>query len=120
MEPENPALIAIDRLADLPEGWDSYEAPRIVPEARELAKRCVRQVEQSLGSHYANPLVGPTPEGGVALIWRKERGSEVDVLCSLTGARYLWLNPHRQVFGPEQPISNFDYFAKQVLKLLDL
>ncbi len=120
MDQQNEALRAIDQLADLPEGWDSYGAPKVAQASREIAKHCMREIERLLGSHYAKPIVGPTPEGGVALIWRKERGSEIDVLCTPLGARYVLLSPHRQVVGEDHPIADFGYFAMQVLKRLDL
>ena len=113
-------MTAIDRLADLAEGWDSYEAPRIDEVARKVAKDCLHQVQRLLGAHYANPEVGPTPDGGVALIWRKDRGSEIDLLCSPNGARYLVLSPHRQVVGQSGSFMDCGYFALQVLKRLDL
>jgi hypothetical protein len=116
---ESPALAAIDRFAELPEGWDSYDAPRIADVCRELARQCVSHVQRLLGPPYANPLVGPTAEAGVVLMWRKERGSEIDVLCSPSGARYLVLNPHRQVVLSDA-ITDFGHFALQVLKRLDL
>jgi hypothetical protein len=114
------ALAAIDRLSDLPEGWDSYGAPQITEAALEFAKGCVTRIQNTLGAHYATPLVGPTPEGGVMLAWRKERGAEVDVLCSPSGgARFVVLSPHRQVAGGGE-LEDFGYFAIQVLKRLDL
>jgi len=119
MEQESAVLTAIDRLGDLPEGWDSYEAPKITLASRRWAKSLVLSIQQHLGPHYANPTVGPTPEGGVALIWRKDRGSEIDVLCSPTGARYLLLSPHRQVVA-QDAITSPGLFAIQVLKRLDL
>ena len=120
MEVENPAIAAIDRLADLPEGWDSYEAPKIDEGARKVAKDCLNQIQRLLGAHYANPVVGPTPEGGVALIWRKDRGSEIDLLCSPSGAHYLVLSPQRQVVRQSSPFRDCGDFALQVLKRLDL
>lgn len=116
-----PAIAAVDRLADLPDGWDSYGAPRVEEGARQVAKDCLKQIQYVLGTRYMNPVVGPTPEGGVALIWRKERGSEIDLLCSPNGARYLILSEGRQVVGQsEQPFRDCGDFAMQVLKRLDL
>ena len=120
MEVENPVIAAIDRLADLPEGWDSYEAPRIDEASRKVAKDCLHQIRRLLGAHFANPVVGPTPDGGVALIWRKDQGSEIDLLCSPNGARYLALAPNRQVVGQSGPFMDCSDFALQVLKRLDL
>jgi hypothetical protein len=120
MDQESPVLVAIDQLAELPEGWDSYGAPKIAETPRRMAKDCLNQVQRILGAHYANPLVGPTPEGGVYLVWRKERGSEIDVLCSPAGvAQYVVLAPHRQVVGGG-PLYDVGYFALQVLKRIDL
>ena len=67
-----------------------------------------------------NPVVGPTPDGGVALIWRKDQGSEIDLLCSPSGARYLALAPNRQVVGHSGPFLDCSDVALQVLKRLDL
>ena len=120
MEVENPVIAAIDRLAGLREDWDSYEAPRIDEASRKVAKDCLNQIQRLLGAHYANPVVGPAPDGGVALIWRKEGGSEIDLLCSPSGARYLFLSPHRQVVGQGGPFMDCGHFALQVLKRLDL
>jgi hypothetical protein len=85
-----PAYEAIDRLGSLTEDWDSYEAPAISPAAREWAKVCLTQIQRHLGPSYGNPLVGPTPEAVVALIWRA-KGQEVDVPCSPPKARYVVL-----------------------------
>ena len=68
-----------------------------------MAKDCLNQIRRLLGPHFANPVVGPTPDGGVALIWQKDRGSEIDLLCSPNGARYLVLAPHRQAVGQSGP-----------------
>lgn len=121
MESKSAAIAAIDRLADLPEDWDSYEAPKISEVSRELAKSCLNQIQRLLGSKYANPVVGPTPDGGVVLIWRKEQGSEVELLCSAIGARYILLSPNRQVVGQsERHFTDCSPFAFQILKRLDL
>ncbi len=118
MEVESP-LSAIDRLADLAEGWDSYEAPRIAEVSRELAKDCLSRVRRLLSGQYWNPVVGPTPEAGVALIWRKPTGSEVTVLFSPAGARYVVLSPTHQVVQHGR-VDDYDHFALEVLKRLEL
>ena len=118
MEIEEP-WTAIDQLADLPEGWDSYEAPRIAEVSRELAKDCLTRVQRLLSQHYWNPMVGPTPEAGVALIWRKVTGAEVNVLFSPAGARYIVLSPTHQVVQ-RGPVDDCERFALEVLKRLEL
>ncbi len=119
MEVESQALAAIDRLADLPEGWDSYGAPKIAEISRASAKDCLGCVQRLLSGHYWNPLVGPTPEAGVALIWRKPTGSEINVLVSPAGARYVVLSPTHQVVQRGRA-DDFERFALEVLKRLEL
>jgi hypothetical protein len=112
------AFDAIERLKDLPEGWDSYQAPRVADAARGRAKLCLRSVREHLSSSYWNPLVGPTPDGGVTLLWRKGNGPEVDILCSATGARYVLLS--RGLIVQRGEVTDFALFATEVLKRLDL
>ena len=113
------ALTAIERLSDLPEGWDSYGAPRIEEAARKRAKECLHQVRSVLGQSYWNPLVGPTPDAGVSLIWRKPVGSEVNVLTTQAGARYVVLSPTHHVVQTGQG-NDFYRFSLEVLKPLEL
>lgn len=112
-----PAFEAIDRLGSLTEDWDSYGAPPIPPAAREWAKVCLTQIQRHLGLSYWNPLVGPTPEGGVALIWRA-KGQEVDVLCSPPKARYVVLT--NNLVTERGEVDDFGTFALEVLKRLHL
>jgi hypothetical protein len=112
-----PAFEAIDRLGNLGEGWDSYEAPAISPAARELAKACLKEIQRRLGPSYGNPRVGPTPEAGVALIWRA-KGQEVDVLCSPPQARYVVLT--HDLVTERGEVDDFGTFALEVLKRLHL
>jgi hypothetical protein len=65
---------AIDKLKDLPPDWDSYGGGEIMVAAREHAKRFVEDVVHSLGAQFAHPMVGPTVDGGVVLIWRQKAG----------------------------------------------
>jgi hypothetical protein len=114
---QSPAFEAIDRLASLAEDWDSYEAPAISPAAREWAKVCLAEIERHLGASYGNPIVGPTPEAGVALVWRA-KGQEVDVLCSPPKARYVVLT--NGLLTEQGEVANFGTFAREVLKRLHL
>jgi len=62
---------AIDHLKEFQPGWDSYEGDRVDLTAREHAKAFVAHAANVLGPAFWTPKVGPTPDGGVALIWRK-------------------------------------------------
>jgi hypothetical protein len=61
---------AIERLADLPAGWDSYGAPPIERAVLDRAKRSLAEIEYRLAPWYIPPTVGPDVDGGVELIWR--------------------------------------------------
>ena len=106
---------AIDRLGTLRDGWDSYGAAPIEQASREQAKRCLSEVQRLLGVTYARPVVGPTPEAGVALVWRSSRGGELDALFSSRGARFVVLGPKRLVVH-QGPITDYQEFAREVVK----
>jgi hypothetical protein len=109
------AFTAIDHLETLPEGWDSYGAPRIEKTSRQNAKKGLGEILRAVGEHYARPTVGPTSEAGVVLVWRGDDRREVDVLFTPTGARFVVLTPQHRVEQQGQ-IRNFSEFATQVLK----
>ena|SRR5437660_1147917 len=109
------AFEAINRLESLKKGWDSYGAPPIEKASRELAKQWLNEFQAILGSTYVEPLVDPTPEAGVALVWRKKWGEELDVLISPQGARYLRLTPDQQVQSSDK-ITEPKAFAREILK----
>ena len=83
-------LLAIDRLKELQPDWDSYGAGEIALSAREQAKRFITLVGTTLGAAYARPIVGPTVDGGVALIWRQGAGQpKVEAFFSPEANRYV-------------------------------
>jgi hypothetical protein len=98
MTGRSEAFNAIDRLKELQPDWDSYGACEITLSAREQAKRFIALVERALGARYANPLVGPTADGGVVLIWRQRPGPEVEAFFAPDGSRrYVVLDGGRLV-----------------------
>jgi len=99
--------------------WDAYDAPRIAPEACDLAAKYYHEIARALGVRYDHPVVGPTPESGVCLAWRAKRGGEVDLLCTPTSARYVQFSPDR-VRVHTAPAGDPQHFAVQVLKQLEL
>lgn len=111
-------LTTIEQLKDLEPDWDSYGAPPIAKESLEMATGYLRAVARALGDSYAHPIVGPTPQAGVALMWRARSG-EVDLLCSPAGAQYVWLSPDHKVLRTEA-LTDPAHFAYQVLKQLEM
>ena len=77
---------AIERLADLPAGWDSYGAPPIERAVLDRAKTCLAEIRWRLAPWYVEPTVGPDVDGGVELIWKRP-GSAIHVLVG-TGDRF--------------------------------
>jgi hypothetical protein len=107
------ALAAIDQLAELRTGWDSYDAEPPSPQAQSRAKRCVEQALHTLGWAYRNPIVGATPSG-VELIWRG-REAEIHALFDAEHDRYVVIGPNRMVLE-RGSIRDYGFFARNVLK----
>lgn len=107
-------LLAIDKLKELQPDWDSYGAGEIALSAREQAKRFIALVEQALGPAYANPLVGPTADGGVVLIWRQQPSlPEVSAFFSPEGNhRYVVL--HERSLVAQGPIGDPEFVRQYV------
>ena len=106
-------LVAIDKLKELEPDWDSYGAGEIALSAREEAKRFIALVEQTLGAAYANPLVGPTADGGVALIWRQRAGQpKVEAFFSPEGNRYVVI--HGPKIVDQGPIKGPEFVKQHV------
>jgi hypothetical protein len=76
----------IERLADLPAGWDSYGAPPIERATLDRAKECLAQIQWRLAPWYMPPTVGPDVDGGVELVW-KNRWRAIHVLVG-AGERF--------------------------------
>ncbi len=71
-----PALHAeLDKLRTLKPDWDSYGANPIPEKVIEAAKFVL---DMLYGPNAPQPVVGPTPFPGVALIWRLD-GKEIDL-----------------------------------------
>src|SRR5712692_8091660 len=88
-------MAAIDNLKDLQPGWDSYGAGPIGLWVREQAKNFLRSVADSIGAGWAHPAVGPTAEGGLALIWRGAGQRKVEIFFSPEGNRFVVLQDRK-------------------------
>lgn len=101
---------AIDRLAALERGWDSYDADPIARGALEEAKRLL----YALGGAYPNPAVGPTP-AGVELIWRSRVTEIHAIIRDIHDSSYVVLGHDRRVID-RGSISDYGLFGRHVLK----
>lgn len=68
-------LSRISQLGDLEEGWDSYGARRVDPEA---AAATVEFLFNFLGHNTPQPAVVPTSRGGIQLEWHRA-GADLEV-----------------------------------------
>jgi hypothetical protein len=112
---QNDAAEQIKNLGRLEAGWDSYEAAPISDAAMRSALHCLHEARGFFGGGYAEPIVGPTPDGGVALIWRKPGREEVNAIFSTQGAKYIIIGIDRRVTA-QGPISDPGAFSRDVLK----
>lgn len=110
------ALAAIDRLSELEPGWDSYDASPVEESARTSAKEFLRSVERSYGPSVTDGLnVGPTPDGGVALVWRY-RSTDVEALLGTANGPGRYVVTKGKKLVAEGWIPEPGWFAKEVLK----
>lgn len=81
------ALAALDRVADLPKGWDTYGSPPVPDAAVHQARALLILVRMA---RCPDPTVSPVPGGGgVQLEWnRGDRGVEV-YIDATGGVSYL-------------------------------
>jgi hypothetical protein len=68
---------ALDKLTsylDLERNWDSYDADPISPLAITLAQALLLMLDRKYAGQHSDRLffVGPSPDGGVMLEWRRE------------------------------------------------
>ncbi len=81
----NHATQAINRVLELPDGWDGRRARRISPLAAESA---VYVLAQLLDAHSAVPQVVPLPDGGLQLEWHAA-GNSLEIEIDGEGTAYL-------------------------------
>lgn len=72
-------IAAIDELATLRPGWDSYAAAPIEEAARRRAIAFVTTLLTHLDCEVPVPTVGPSPDGGVVLRWLT---SDLDIMVT--------------------------------------
>lgn len=67
----------LNRLATLPQNWDSYGAAPISPEAIQTARGILRSVFALGGTSIPLPFVAPSPDGGIELEWKTTSNKEL-------------------------------------------
>ena len=80
---EVEAVQALVRLAKMPAGWDSYNAPQIKRDAGHFALEILQAV---MRSRTPPPQIVPSPAGGVQLEWH-EKGIDLELHVT---APYQW------------------------------
>jgi hypothetical protein len=108
------ALDAIDSFKLLTQNWDSCGSEIPPAEVRAQAKTFLFVIERVLGVMYANPIVSPTPESGVALLWREPGQPKLQVNFSSAGTRYL-VYAGREILD-RGVVASYDVFAREILK----
>lgn len=90
-----PTVGALMRVLELPDGWDSYRAPRIDVRAVNTALDLLRS---SAHDDSPPPIVVPTAEGGVQLEWHAW-GLDVELDVSPVALPQLFFRDRRAVDG---------------------
>jgi hypothetical protein len=87
--PFAPAVSRIDAFADLPAGWDSYGARPITREAADISRAILYRLHEAAlerGTIALAPYhVAPSPDGGVAIEWRRD-GRSIELWITPTGS----------------------------------
>lgn len=108
------AINAIAELKSLPADWDSHGAEPIDHSAVGDAMSFLYAVQRLMGAAYEEPIVGPTPDHGVGLVWPNRRLGEVEVRFSPRGNRYVVVQNGKLV--ERGPISgDFKLFIQQYI-----
>ena len=86
-----PTVCALTRILDLPEGWNSYGAPRIQARA---ANTALDLLGSSAQDDSPAPIVVPTADGGVQLEWHAW-GLDIELDVSPSEAPQLFFRDRR-------------------------
>jgi hypothetical protein len=76
---EIPLQIAekLEKLANLPENWDSYGAPPISPSAVAKVRTLLRRAFSRYGRRLPMPSIAPGSHGGLGIEWWAKDGNEL-------------------------------------------
>jgi hypothetical protein len=104
------AQAKLDRLMELPEGWDGHRATHPTP----LAAMVVNGIlEYLLFDDCATPQLAPRPDGGIEVEWLVG-GVGVNVGVSPTGMAFVTVDDDQ---GNELVDGSFDFWAADYLLL---
>lgn len=76
--PYAQVVAQLEQLVALASGWDGHDGARVDPESVTRAMDFLNQLHNLYPGLVSPPLVGPLPDGGVALVWRTEK-KEVEI-----------------------------------------
>jgi hypothetical protein len=76
---DTPLQIAekLEKLANLPENWDSYGAPPISPTAVAKVRTLLRRAFSRYGRRLPMPSIAPGSHGGLGIEWWAKDGNEL-------------------------------------------
>ena len=87
--PFAPAVSRIDAFANLPAGWDSYDARPITREAVDASRSILYRLHDAAldrGTIALAPYhAAPSPDGGVAIEWRRD-GRSIELWITPSGS----------------------------------
>lgn len=81
-----PTVESLQKLLDLPRGWNSYDARQIDPNA---AIDTIELLVEVMGGDTPAPSVVPTSRGSVQLEWHT-RGMDIEVSIGPRGHASMW------------------------------
>ncbi|MBI4484091.1 MAG: hypothetical protein HY652_14540 [Acidobacteria bacterium] len=116
LESFGASLAEISRLAERGEGWDSYGASRIEPQARENAVQFLRFL-QAIGGRVPPPIVGASASGVVVLQWLSAE-SEVYVEIAKTTFEYYVARPDQDAVIIEGALNELKDLASRLYPFL--
>lgn len=70
-----PTVLGLEKILQLPEGWDSYGASRV---QENVANSALHLLESTAGDNAPAPIVVPTSDGGVQFEWHV-RGLDIEL-----------------------------------------
>ena len=84
-------LDRLSYLAALPENWYMRGAKRIGPRAIEKTVHLLLQILRLGGKNFASPFIAPSPDGGLALRWNTQIGTELHMEIAPDGRQVEYL-----------------------------
>lgn len=104
------AVRQVQELAAIDRGWDGHDAAPPRAEAVAEALAFLADIETFCRGLVPAPMVGPTPDGGVVLVWRRA-SSEAEILFSEPGMAEFALSDREGI----RPVESRDHLDRHDL-----